>query len=70
MCWTTPPPIWFSSGPPWARPHLPEPAALAVLLRSLAEESGLAMPGFFANVLRYAVPFLLPALALVAWWFF
>ncbi len=82
-------------------PHLPEPAALAALLRdnpaylravsagavflgaltylgnapnllvrSVAQEAGLEMPGFFSYTLRYAVPVLLPTFAAAAWVFF
>jgi len=41
-----------------------------LLVRSVAQESGLDMPGFFAYTLRYAVLVLLPTFALAAWWFF
>jgi len=35
------------------------------MVRAIAEEAGVTMPSFGRFVLRYAVPFLLPALLLV-----
>jgi Na+/H+ antiporter NhaD/arsenite permease-like protein len=37
------------------------------MVRAIAEEAGVAMPTFFGYALRWALPFLVPALALVAW---
>jgi Na+/H+ antiporter NhaD/arsenite permease-like protein len=40
-----------------------------LLVRSVAQEAGVAMPGFFAYTLRYALPLLAPVFACVFWWF-
>ena len=40
------------------------------LAKSIAETAGVRMPSFFGYVLRYALPFLGPAFALVSWVFF
>jgi Na+/H+ antiporter NhaD/arsenite permease-like protein len=37
------------------------------MVRAIAEEAGVAMPSFFGYVLRWALPFLVPVLALLAW---
>ncbi len=40
-----------------------------LLVRSVAQEAGVAMPGFFGYTLRYALPLLTPVFACVFWWF-
>jgi Na+/H+ antiporter NhaD/arsenite permease-like protein len=40
------------------------------MVKSIAEESGVQMPSFFGYVLRYALPFLLPAFAIAGVVFF
>jgi Na+/H+ antiporter NhaD/arsenite permease-like protein len=40
------------------------------MVRSIAERAGVAVPGFFGYVCRYAVPFLLPVLFVIYWIFF
>jgi Na+/H+ antiporter NhaD/arsenite permease-like protein len=40
------------------------------MVKSIAEESGVEMPSFFGYVLRYALPFLVPAFLLATWIFF
>jgi Na+/H+ antiporter NhaD/arsenite permease-like protein len=37
------------------------------MVKSIAEENGVTMPGFFAYSLRWVLPFLLPTLVLVGW---
>jgi Na+/H+ antiporter NhaD/arsenite permease-like protein len=37
------------------------------MVKAIAEEAGVRMPGFFGYVLRYALPFLLPVLLAVGW---
>src|SRR5205807_4037293 len=39
------------------------------MVRAIAEDFGVEMPSFFGYVLRYALPVLLPVLALAAWVF-
>jgi Na+/H+ antiporter NhaD/arsenite permease-like protein len=39
------------------------------MVRAIAEDFGVEMPSFFGYVLRWALPFLLPVLALAAWLF-
>lgn len=39
------------------------------MVRSIAERAGVPMPSFFGFTLKWAVPFLLPLLALMAWLF-
>jgi len=40
------------------------------MVKSIAEEAGVAMPSFFGYIVRYTVPFLLPVFALVSLLFF
>ena len=40
------------------------------MVRAIAEDSGVEMPSFFGYVLRWAMPFLVPALALASWIFY
>ena len=40
------------------------------IVKSIAENAGVEMPSFFGYILRYALPFLVPAFALVTWVFF
>ena len=40
------------------------------MVKAIAEEAGVEMPSFFGYIGRYAIPFLLPVLALVGWIFF
>ena len=37
------------------------------MVKAVAEEAGVPMPGFFGYLVRYALPILLPALFLVEW---
>lgn len=39
------------------------------MVRSIVEQAGVKCPGFFGYILRYALPILLPVLALVGWIF-
>jgi Na+/H+ antiporter NhaD/arsenite permease-like protein len=39
------------------------------MVRSIAEESGVAMPTFFGYIFKYSLPILVPGLALVSWLF-
>jgi hypothetical protein len=39
------------------------------MVKSIVTESGAATPGFFGYILRYALPILLPVLALAGWLF-
>ena len=41
-----------------------------LMVKTIAEESGVEMPSFFGYILRYVVPFLLPVFAVVTWVFF
>jgi Na+/H+ antiporter NhaD/arsenite permease-like protein len=40
------------------------------MVKAIAEEAGVAMPGFFGYILRYALPCLLPVLLLAGWLLF
>lgn len=40
------------------------------MVRSIAEEAGVAMPSFFGYVFKWTLPFLLPTFLLVGWVFF
>ena len=40
------------------------------MVKSIAEESGVAMPSFFGYIVRYSLPFLIPIFALTTWIFF
>jgi Na+/H+ antiporter NhaD/arsenite permease-like protein len=40
------------------------------MVKSIAEEAGVAMPSFFGYILRYSLPFLVPVLLLTTWLFF
>jgi Na+/H+ antiporter NhaD/arsenite permease-like protein len=40
------------------------------MVKSIAEESGVEMPSFFGYILRYVVPFLLPAFLIATWLIF
>jgi len=40
------------------------------MVKSIAEESGVAMPSFFGYIFRYSLPFLIPVFVLVTWIFF
>ena len=40
------------------------------MVKSIAEESGVAMPSFFGYIFRYSLPFLIPVFVLTAWIFF
>ncbi len=40
------------------------------MVKSIAEESGVAMPSFFGYMLRYSLPFLIPVFLLATWIFF
>jgi Na+/H+ antiporter NhaD/arsenite permease-like protein len=40
------------------------------MVKSIAEEAGVAMPSFFEYILRYSVPFLIPVFLLATWLFF
>ena len=40
------------------------------MVKSIAEESGVEMPSFFGYILRYVVPFLLPAFLIATWLLF
>jgi Na+/H+ antiporter NhaD/arsenite permease-like protein len=40
------------------------------MIRSIAEEAGVAMPSFFGYLLRWTIPILLPCFGLVTWIFF
>jgi len=39
------------------------------MVKSIAEGAGVKVPGFFGYILYYALPILLPVLALVGWLF-
>lgn len=41
-----------------------------LMVKSIAEESGVEMPSFFGYILRYVVPFLLPVFFIATWIFF
>jgi K+-transporting ATPase A subunit len=36
------------------------------MVKSIAEQSGVRMPGFFGYVIRYTIPILIPLFVLVA----
>ena len=40
------------------------------MVKSIAEEAGVAMPSFFGYIFRYSLPFLLPVFLLTTWIFF
>ena len=40
------------------------------MVRAIAEQSGIRMPSFFGYIFRYTVPYVVPILLLVTWWFF
>ncbi len=40
------------------------------MVRSIAEEAGVAMPSFFGYILRYSLPVLIPVFLLLTWLFF
>ncbi|NTU59430.1 MAG: sodium:proton antiporter [Deltaproteobacteria bacterium] len=40
------------------------------MVRSIAEEAGVAMPSFFGYIFKYSLPVLIPAFAVVTWVFF
>ncbi|MBI4916219.1 MAG: sodium:proton antiporter [Acidobacteria bacterium] len=40
------------------------------MVKSIAEEAGIAMPSFFGYILRYTLPVLIPVFALTTWLFF
>ncbi len=40
------------------------------MVKSIAEESGVAMPSFFGYIFRYSLPFLIPVFLLTTWIFF
>ena len=40
------------------------------MVKSIAEESGVAMPSFFGYMFRYSLPFLIPVFVLTTWIFF
>ena len=40
------------------------------MVKSIAEEAGVAMPSFFGYIFRYSLPFLIPVFLLVTWVFF
>jgi Na+/H+ antiporter NhaD/arsenite permease-like protein len=40
------------------------------MVRSIAEEAGVAMPSFFGYIFRWTLPFLIPTFLLVGWVFF
>ena len=39
------------------------------MVKSIVTEAGVKCPGFFGYILRYALPILLPVLALAGWLF-
>jgi Na+/H+ antiporter NhaD/arsenite permease-like protein len=40
------------------------------MVKSIAEEAGIAMPSFFGYIFRYSLPFLIPVFLLTTWIFF
>jgi len=40
------------------------------MVKSIAEEAGIAMPSFFGFTLRWSIPILVPLFAVIAWVFF
>jgi Na+/H+ antiporter NhaD/arsenite permease-like protein len=40
------------------------------MVKAIAERADVKVPGFFGYLLRYALPFLVPVLLIVAWLFF
>jgi Na+/H+ antiporter NhaD/arsenite permease-like protein len=40
------------------------------MVKSIAEEAGVAMPSFFGYMIKYSIPFLIPVFILITYVFF